>query len=121
MFRYMETDKRDEVFASQEALDYWQNVNLYVGGSEHATGHLLYSRFWTKFLKDRGHLKVEEPFQRMINQGMILGESAFVYRLDSVTLRQKMIFFSKTKKYIITAISNVNNLKKRGKNLETKR
>ena len=78
MFRYMETDKRDEVFASQDALDYWQNVNLYVGGSEHATGHLLYSRFWTKFLKDRGHLKVEEPFQRMINQGMILGESAFV-------------------------------------------
>ncbi len=80
MFRYMETDKRDEVFASQDALDYWQNVNLYVGGSEHATGHLLYSRFWTKFLKDRGFLKVEEPFQRMINQGMILGESAFVKR-----------------------------------------
>ncbi|NBC57758.1 MAG: leucine--tRNA ligase [Bacteroidetes bacterium] len=80
MFRYMETDKRDEVFASQDALDYWQNVNLYVGGSEHATGHLLYSRFWTKFLKDRGFLSVEEPFQRMINQGMILGESAFVKR-----------------------------------------
>jgi leucyl-tRNA synthetase len=78
MFRYMETEHRDEVFASQEALDYWQNVKLYVGGSEHATGHLLYSRFWTKFLKDRGFLSVEEPFQRMINQGMILGESAFV-------------------------------------------
>ncbi|RRO16809.1 leucine--tRNA ligase [Flavobacteriaceae bacterium 14752] len=75
MFRYMETKHRDEVFASQDALDYWQNVNLYVGGSEHATGHLLYSRFWTKFLKDRGFLNVEEPFQRMINQGMILGES----------------------------------------------
>ncbi len=80
MFRYMETQKRDEVFASQEALDYWKNVNLYVGGSEHATGHLLYSRFWTKFLKDRGFLKVDEPFQRMINQGMILGESAFIKR-----------------------------------------
>jgi len=80
MFRYMETKHRDEVFASQDALDYWKNVNLYVGGSEHATGHLLYSRFWTKFLKDRGFLKVEEPFQRMINQGMILGESAFVKR-----------------------------------------
>ncbi len=80
MFRYMETDKRDEVFASQNVLDYWQNVNLYVGGSEHATGHLLYSRFWTKFLKDRSFLSVEEPFQRMINQGMILGESAFVKR-----------------------------------------
>ncbi len=80
MFRYMETSKRDEVFASQEALNYWQNVNLYVGGSEHATGHLLYSRFWTKFLKDRGFINVDEPFQKMINQGMILGESAFVKR-----------------------------------------
>ncbi len=78
MFRYMETEKRDEVFASKNALDYWQNVNLYVGGSEHATGHLLYSRFWTKFLKDRGFINVDEPFQKMINQGMILGESAFV-------------------------------------------
>jgi leucyl-tRNA synthetase len=80
MFRYMETKNREEVFASIGALDYWQNVNLYVGGSEHATGHLLYSRFWTKFLKDREFLKVDEPFQRMINQGMILGESAFVKR-----------------------------------------
>jgi leucyl-tRNA synthetase len=78
LFRYMETDKRDETFASQVALDYWKNVNLYVGGSEHATGHLLYSRFWTKFLKDRGFIKVDEPFQKMINQGMILGDSAFV-------------------------------------------
>jgi leucyl-tRNA synthetase len=80
MFRYMETEKRDEVFASQKALDYWQNVDFYVGGSEHATGHLLYSRFWTKFLKDRGFLKVEEPFKKMLNQGMILGDSAFVKR-----------------------------------------
>lgn len=80
MFRYMEVDERDEVYASKEALDYWKNVSLYVGGSEHATGHLLYSRFWTKFLKDRGFLKVDEPFQKMINQGMILGESAFVKR-----------------------------------------
>lgn len=80
MFRYMETEKRDEVFASKEALDYWNNVNLYVGGSEHATGHLLYSRFWTKFLNDRGFINVDEPFQKMINQGMILGESAFVKR-----------------------------------------
>jgi leucyl-tRNA synthetase len=78
LFRYMETEKRDETFASQEALDYWKNVNLYVGGSEHATGHLLYSRFWTKFLKDRGFINVDEPFQKMINQGMILGDSAFV-------------------------------------------
>jgi leucyl-tRNA synthetase len=79
-FRYMEKEKRDEVFASTEMLDYWQNVDLYIGGSEHATGHLLYSRFWTKFLKDIKALPVEEPFQMMINQGMILGESAFVYR-----------------------------------------
>ncbi|RMB59169.1 leucine--tRNA ligase [Dokdonia sinensis] len=78
-FRYMEKAKRDEVFASKEALDYWGNVDLYIGGSEHGTGHLLYSRFWVKFLKDRGFVGVDEPFQKMINQGMILGESAFAY------------------------------------------
>ncbi|TVZ52851.1 leucine--tRNA ligase [Dokdonia sp. Hel_I_53] len=79
-FRYMEKAQRDQVFASKEALDYWGNVDLYIGGSEHGTGHLLYSRFWVKFLKDRGYVGVEEPFQKMINQGMILGTSAFVYR-----------------------------------------
>ncbi|MCZ4317544.1 class I tRNA ligase family protein [Aequorivita viscosa] len=77
-FRFMEAAKRDEVFASKEALDYWQNVDLYIGGSEHATGHLLYSRFWVKFMHDRGLVPVEEPFKKLINQGMILGESAFV-------------------------------------------
>ncbi|GGZ56065.1 leucine--tRNA ligase [Mesonia mobilis] len=81
-FRYMEDEKRDEVFASPEALNYWQNVDLYIGGSEHATGHLLYARFWTKFLKDRGFAPVEEPFKKLINQGMILGDSAFVYRVE---------------------------------------
>ncbi|MDR6299463.1 leucine--tRNA ligase [Mesonia maritima] len=81
-FRYMEDEKRDEVFASVEAMKYWENVDLYLGGSEHATGHLLYARFWTKFLKDRGLVPVEEPFKKLINQGMILGESAFVYRID---------------------------------------
>ena len=81
-FRYMEKSKRDEVFASKEALDYWGNVDLYIGGSEHGTGHLLYSRFWVKFMKDRGFVSIEEPFQKMINQGMILGTSAFVYRED---------------------------------------
>lgn len=80
-YRYMETTERDRVFASQEALDYWKSVNLYIGGSEHATGHLLYSRFWAKFLKDLGYTTVEEPFKKLINQGMILGESAFAYRL----------------------------------------
>ncbi len=83
LFRYMETNQRDEVFASTEALEYWKNVDLYIGGSEHATGHLLYARFWTKFLSDRGYLKVNEPFKKLINQGMILGESAFVKRNDN--------------------------------------
>ena len=82
-FRYMEKAMRGETFASKEAMDYWQNVDLYIGGSEHATGHLLYSRFWVKFLKDRGFAPVEEPFKKLINQGMILGESAFVYRIKA--------------------------------------
>ncbi|WP_053992747.1 leucine--tRNA ligase [Mangrovimonas sp. TPBH4] len=82
-FRYMEeAAKRGEAFASEEALKYWENVDLYIGGSEHATGHLLYARFWTKFLKDRGYVGVEEPFKKLINQGMILGTSAFVYRVE---------------------------------------
>jgi leucyl-tRNA synthetase len=63
-----------EVFASKEALKYWQQVDLYVGGSEHATGHLLYSRFWAKFLFDLGYISWDEPFQRLVNQGMIMGE-----------------------------------------------
>ncbi|MGO3181664.1 MAG: leucine--tRNA ligase [Aequorivita sp.] len=81
-FRYMESEKRDEIFASKEALNYWKNVDLYIGGSEHATGHLLYSRFWVKFMHDRGLVPVEEPFKKLINQGMILGDSAFVYRIE---------------------------------------
>ena len=70
------------VFPTKAVVDYWQNVDLYVGGSEHATGHLLYSRFWNKFLKDRGFAPTEEPFKKLINQGMILGMSAFAYRLE---------------------------------------
>ncbi|WP_026914654.1 leucine--tRNA ligase [Christiangramia portivictoriae] len=81
LFRYMDAGNPD-VFVSEEAQQYWENVDLYIGGSEHATGHLLYSRFWTKFLSDRGKLSVEEPFKKLINQGMILGTSAFVYRLE---------------------------------------
>ncbi|MBU2939028.1 leucine--tRNA ligase [Lacinutrix sp. C3R15] len=82
-FSYMEEkNKRGEDFAGKDALNYWENVDLYIGGSEHATGHLLYSRFWVKFLKDRGFVNVEEPFKKLINQGMILGTSAFVYRED---------------------------------------
>lgn len=73
--------KNEQEFASKANIDYWKNVDLYIGGSEHATGHLLYSRFWTKFLFDRGYIPFEEPFQRMINQGMILGRSSFVRRI----------------------------------------
>ena len=80
-FRYMDALNQD-TFASEDALNYWENVDLYIGGSEHATGHLLYSRFWVKFMKDRGFVGVEEPFKKLINQGMILGTSAFVYRED---------------------------------------
>lgn len=79
--RYMDAHNDNE-FASQDALKYWESVDLYIGGSEHATGHLLYSRFWNKFLKDKGYASTEEPFKKLINQGMILGMSAFVYRLE---------------------------------------
>ena len=80
----MEKDARG-TFPTKPVVDYWQNVDLYVGGSEHATGHLLYSRFWNKFLKDRGFAPTEEPFKKLINQGMILGMSAFVYRLTCIS------------------------------------
>ncbi|WP_430614028.1 leucine--tRNA ligase [Flavobacterium sp. JP2137] len=79
--RYMDSDNTEEL-ASAKAIQYWQNVDLYIGGNEHATGHLLYARFWNKFLKDIGVVPVEEPFQKLINQGMILGNSAFVYRIE---------------------------------------
>lgn len=79
--RYMDAHNEDE-FASKEALAYWESVDLYIGGSEHATGHLLYSRFWNKFLKDKGFAPTEEPFKKLINQGMILGTTAYVYRLE---------------------------------------
>ncbi|PDS23869.1 leucine--tRNA ligase [Flavobacterium branchiophilum] len=78
--RYMDAHNETE-FASEDALKYWENVDLYIGGSEHATGHLLYSRFWNKFLKDKGFAPTEEPFKKLINQGMILGMSAKVYKI----------------------------------------
>ena len=81
--RYMNPNNEAE-FCDKNTSDYWGQVDLYIGGSEHATGHLLYSRFWTMFLKDRGFISHEEPFQKMINQGMILGISAFVYRVDGM-------------------------------------
>ena len=79
--RYMDPDNT-EAFASKEALNYWKDVDLYIGGSEHATGHLLYSRFWQKFLFDKGLVPVDEYAKKLINQGMILGTSAFVYRVE---------------------------------------
>lgn len=79
-FRYMDP-KNDQEFVDKAKADYWGAVDLYIGGSEHATGHLLYSRFWTKFLFDLGIVPIDEPFQKMINQGMIQGRSNFVYRI----------------------------------------
>jgi leucyl-tRNA synthetase len=78
--RYMDPTNT-EALVSREADDYWQNVDLYLGGSEHATGHLIYSRFWNKFLYDLGVVCKEEPFKKLVNQGMIQGRSNFVYRI----------------------------------------
>jgi leucyl-tRNA synthetase len=92
--RYMDAHNENE-FASQEALKYWESVDLYIGGSEHATGHLLYARFWNKFLKDRGYASTEEPFKKLINQGMILGMSAktFVIRISTSVPKDKNHYF----------------------------
>lgn len=79
--RYMDS-KNDGEFCAKDLSDYWGQVDLYIGGSEHATGHLLYARFWNMFLKDRGFIEHEEPFKKLINQGMILGMSAFVFRME---------------------------------------
>ncbi|MBT8302903.1 MAG: leucine--tRNA ligase, partial [Bacteroidia bacterium] len=79
--RYMDPHNSDEIF-SQDAINYWQQVDLYIGGSEHATGHLLYSRFWQKFMFDKGLVPYDEFAKKLINQGMILGTSAFAYRLE---------------------------------------
>ena len=79
--RYMDPLNNEE-FVSKEAVEYWQDVDLYIGGSEHATGHLLYSRFWQKFLFDKGIVPTDEYAKKLINQGMITGTSAFVYRIE---------------------------------------
>lgn len=79
-FRYMDPNNNEEL-VNKDIQEYWESVDLYIGGAEHATGHLLYSRFWTKFLFDKGLVNVEEPFKKMINQGMIQGRSNFVYRI----------------------------------------
>ena len=77
--RYLDP-KNNESFVSKDKMEYWQNVDLYIGGAEHATGHLLYARFWSKILFDLGHISFDEPFKKLINQGMIQGNSALVYR-----------------------------------------
>jgi len=80
--RYIDPNNNNE-FVNKKLLNYWQNVDLYIGGSEHATGHLMYSRFWTKFLYDLKYIPFDEPFKKLINQGMILGQSYFVYRIQN--------------------------------------
>jgi leucyl-tRNA synthetase len=125
MFRYMDPSNAEE-FASQAALDYWGNVDLYVGGSEHATGHLLYSRFWTKFMFDRGYFKVDEPVKKLINQGMILGESAFVYRWEYKSLNDQkrnyeiLVSFDILKKIISNEEFFINALERLNPNVHLK-
>ena len=91
--RYMDPHN-DHELVSKEADEYWRHVDLYVGGTEHATGHLIYSRFWNKFLHDYGVSCEEEPFQKLINQGMIQGRSNFVYRVNELSTADKPVFVS---------------------------
>ena len=91
--RYMDPHN-DKALVSKEADEYWQNVDLYVGGTEHATGHLIYSRFWNKFLFDNGVSCKEEPFQKLVNQGMIQGRSNFVYRINNDDHSKAPVFVS---------------------------
>ena len=91
--RYMDP-KNDQALVAPEIDQYWQQVDLYVGGTEHATGHLIYSRFWNKFLFDYGVSCKEEPFQKLINQGMIQGRSNFVYRVNSDDHDKAPVFVS---------------------------
>lgn len=98
--RYMDPTN-ETVFVSKEKAAYWNQVDMYIGGSEHATGHLLYARFWTKFLYDRGFISFDEPFKKMINQGMILGRSSFVYRVKD---SNKFVSTSLKDQYETTAI-----------------
>ena len=103
--RYMDPND-DKCLVSKEADEYWQNVNLYVGGCEHATGHLIYSRFWNKFLFDLGVSCKEEPYQKLVNQGMIQGRSNFVYRINSDDHSKAPVFVSAglKKDYDVTPI-----------------
>ncbi|MEP1781543.1 leucine--tRNA ligase, partial [Reichenbachiella sp.] len=99
-YRYMDASN-DNAFVSDEAKDYWKDVDLYIGGTEHATGHLLYSRFWNKFLCDKGFAKEEEPFKKLVNQGMIQGRSSLAYRINGTN---KYVSFSLKDEYDTTKI-----------------
>ncbi|MBX2966170.1 MAG: leucine--tRNA ligase [Cyclobacteriaceae bacterium] len=99
-FRYMDSKNNSE-FVGKEAEQYWKDVDLYMGGSEHATGHLLYSRFWCKALKDLGYVQAEEPFKKLINQGHIQGMSKFVYRINGTN---KFVSSNLKKDYDVTAL-----------------
>ncbi|MCF0191974.1 MAG: leucine--tRNA ligase [Prevotella sp.] len=101
--RYMDPHN-DKALVSEESAAYWQNVDLYVGGSEHATGHLIYSRFWNKFLFDLGISKKEEPFQKLVNQGMIQGRSNFVYRIEEGNDKGKFVSCGLKNDYKVTPI-----------------
>jgi leucyl-tRNA synthetase len=107
--RYMDPTN-EGAFVGKEAVNYWQDIDLYIGGSEHATGHLLYARFWQKFLFDKGHLPVEEFAKKLINQGMILGTSAFVYRVEGTnTFLSKGLVEGQKVQPIHADVSLVNN------------
>jgi leucyl-tRNA synthetase len=99
-FRYMDPGNND-VFASKDAIAYWKDVDLYMGGSEHATGHLLYSRFWCKALKDLGFVDSEEPFKKLINQGHIQGISKLAYRVNGTN---KFVSYNLRKNYDVTPL-----------------
>ena len=98
--RYMDPHN-DEALVSHEADDYWRQVDLYVGGTEHATGHLIYSRFWNKFLYDYGYVCEAEPFRKLVNQGMIQGRSNFVYRIKDTN---KFVSYNLKDQYDVTPI-----------------
>ena len=98
--RYMDPNNNAE-FASRKATDYWNQVDIYIGGNEHAVGHLLYSRMWTKALYDLGHIGFDEPFKKMLNQGMIQGSSRFVYR---ITGTNKFVSAGLRKSYNVTEV-----------------
>jgi leucyl-tRNA synthetase len=98
--RYMDPNN-NQALVSKEANSYWKNVDLYVGGTEHATGHLIYSRFWNKFLFDIGLVCEDEPFKKLINQGMIQGKSSFVYRIKNTNT---FVSYNLTNEYDVTPI-----------------